>query len=43
MGNFNAERFGMSAAALGFSEACFDEALAWRSSAPSGPPWSSAR
>jgi acyl-CoA dehydrogenase len=29
MGNFNAERFGMSAAALGFSEACFDEALAW--------------
>ena len=29
MGNFNAERFGMSAAALGFSQACFDEALAW--------------
>jgi len=29
MGNFNAERVGMAAAALGFSEACFDEALAW--------------
>lgn len=29
MGNFNAERFGMSAAALGFSQACHDEALAW--------------
>jgi acyl-CoA dehydrogenase len=29
MGNFNGERFGMSAAALGFSEACFDEALDW--------------
>jgi acyl-CoA dehydrogenase len=29
MGNFNGERFGMSAAALGFSQACFDEALAW--------------
>ena len=29
MSNFNAERFGMAAAALGFSEACFDEALAW--------------
>ena len=29
MGNFNAERFGMSAAALGFSQACYDEALAW--------------
>lgn len=29
MNNFNGERFGMSAAALGFSLACFDEALAW--------------
>lgn len=29
MGNFNAERFGMSAAALGFSHACYDEALSW--------------
>jgi acyl-CoA dehydrogenase len=29
MGNFNGERLGMSAAALGFSEACFEEALAW--------------
>jgi acyl-CoA dehydrogenase len=29
MGNFNAERFGMAAAALGFSQACFDEALSW--------------
>ncbi|WP_342132250.1 acyl-CoA dehydrogenase family protein [Hydrogenophaga sp. OTU3427] len=29
MNNFNAERFGMSAAALGFAQACFDEALAW--------------
>lgn len=29
MSNFNAERFGMSAAALGFSQACFDEALDW--------------
>jgi acyl-CoA dehydrogenase len=29
MGNFNAERFGMAAAALGFSQACFDEALDW--------------
>ncbi|WP_027476291.1 acyl-CoA dehydrogenase family protein [Curvibacter gracilis] len=29
MGNFNAERFGMSAAALGFSQACYDEALTW--------------
>jgi acyl-CoA dehydrogenase len=29
MTNFNAERFGMSAAALGFSQACYDEALDW--------------
>ena len=29
MGNFNGERLAMSAMALGFSEACFDEALAW--------------
>ncbi|AVP58464.1 acyl-CoA dehydrogenase family protein [Pulveribacter suum] len=29
MGNFNAERFGLAASALGFAEACFDEALAW--------------
>lgn len=29
MNNFNGERFGMAAAALGFSLACFDEALAW--------------
>lgn len=29
MSNFNGERLGMSAMALGFSEACFDEALAW--------------
>ena len=29
MSNFNAERFGMAAAALGFSRACYDEALAW--------------
>ncbi|OOG60914.1 acyl-CoA dehydrogenase family protein [Polaromonas sp. C04] len=29
MSNFNGERFGMAAAALGFSRACFDEALAW--------------
>lgn len=29
MGNFNAERFGISAAALGFSHACYDEALSW--------------
>jgi acyl-CoA dehydrogenase len=29
MGNFNSERFGMAAAALGFSQACFDEALDW--------------
>ncbi|MCY7307340.1 MAG: acyl-CoA dehydrogenase family protein [Rhodoferax sp.] len=29
MGNFNAERLGMSVAALGYSMACFDEALEW--------------
>ncbi|MES2609843.1 MAG: acyl-CoA dehydrogenase family protein [Pseudomonadota bacterium] len=29
MGNFNAERFGLAASALGFAEACYDEALAW--------------
>lgn len=29
MGNFNGERFGLAASALGFAEACFDEALAW--------------
>ena len=29
MGNFNGERFGIAAGALGFAEACFDEALAW--------------
>lgn len=29
MTNFNGERFGMSAAALGFAQACFDEALDW--------------
>ena len=29
MRNFNGERFGMSAAALGFAQACFDEALDW--------------
>ena len=29
MGNFNAERFGIAAAALGFAQACYDEALAW--------------
>jgi acyl-CoA dehydrogenase len=29
MGNFNGERLAMSAMALGFSEACFEEALAW--------------
>jgi acyl-CoA dehydrogenase len=29
MGNFNAERLGMSVAALGFAQACFDEALDW--------------
>lgn len=29
MGNFNGERMAMSAAALGFSQACYDEALDW--------------
>jgi acyl-CoA dehydrogenase len=29
MTNFNGERLGMSAMALGFSQACFDEALDW--------------
>lgn len=29
MGNFNGERLALSAMALGFSEACHDEALAW--------------
>lgn len=29
MGNFNGERLGMSAAALGFAQACHDEALDW--------------
>ncbi len=29
MSNFNAERFGIAAAALGFAQACYDEALAW--------------
>ncbi len=29
MSNFNGERLGMSAMALGFSEACYDEALDW--------------
>lgn len=29
MGNFNAERFGIACAALGFAMACYDEALAW--------------
>lgn len=29
MGNFNGERFGLAASALGFAEACYDEALAW--------------
>ena len=29
MGNFNGERFGIAAGALGFAEACYDEALAW--------------
>jgi acyl-CoA dehydrogenase len=29
MGNFNAERLGMSVLALGFAQACFDEALDW--------------
>ncbi len=29
MGNFNAERLGLSVAALGYAMACFDEALEW--------------
>jgi acyl-CoA dehydrogenase len=29
MNNFNGERLAMSAMALGFAQACFDEALAW--------------
>jgi acyl-CoA dehydrogenase len=29
MQNFNAERFGLAAGALGFAQACFDEALSW--------------
>jgi len=29
MGNFNGERLGMAAMALGFAQACFDEALDW--------------
>lgn len=29
MGNFNGERLAMAVAALGFSQACFDEALDW--------------
>jgi len=29
MANFNGERLGMAAQALGYSEACFDEALDW--------------
>lgn len=29
MGNFNGERFGIAAGALGFAEACYDEALSW--------------
>jgi acyl-CoA dehydrogenase len=29
MNNFNGERFGIAAGALGFAEACWDEALAW--------------
>ncbi len=29
MGNFNGERLGMSVLALGFAQACFDEALDW--------------
>ena len=29
MGNFNGERLAMSAMALGFAEACYDEALDW--------------
>lgn len=29
MSNFNSERFGIAAACLGFSQACYDEALDW--------------
>jgi acyl-CoA dehydrogenase len=29
MSNFNAERLGMAALAVGYAQACFDEALAW--------------
>lgn len=29
MNNFNGERFGIACAALGFAQACYDEALAW--------------
>lgn len=29
MANFNSERLGIAAAALGFAQACYDEALAW--------------
>ncbi|MNT09941.1 Acryloyl-CoA reductase (NADH) [compost metagenome] len=29
MHNFNGERFGIAASALGYAEACYDEALAW--------------
>jgi acyl-CoA dehydrogenase len=29
MRNFNAERLGMAAAAVGFAQACLDEAVAW--------------
>lgn len=29
MGNFNGERLGMAAMALGFAQACYDEALEW--------------
>ncbi len=29
MGNFNGERLGLAASALGFAQACLDEALAW--------------
>jgi acyl-CoA dehydrogenase len=29
MGNFNGERLALAAMALGFAQACFDEALAW--------------
>ena len=29
MGNFNSERYGIAGSALGYAEACYDEALAW--------------